>query len=56
MRSEIRKPCGINAPGKQAAVFIDPLQRLPFIKSNNINSTKLFVSVSHITSLGRKDL
>ena len=26
--------CQINAPGEQAVVFIDPLQWLPFTKSN----------------------
>ena len=26
--------CRINAPGEQAVVFINPLQRLPGIKSN----------------------
>ena len=32
--SNMQMYCQINAPGEQAVVFIDPLQRLPFTKSN----------------------
>ena len=34
-KAPINKSCWINALGEQAVVFIDPLQWLPFTKSNN---------------------